>query len=74
VTLQVNLGIFNENRGLSFSPNPLFLLVFSRATDQSRTDDLRFTKASLYQLSYGGGWNCLLNCIAASAGISEGEL
>ncbi len=25
-----------------------------KATGQSRTDDLRFTKASLYQLSYGG--------------------
>ena len=24
------------------------------ATDQSRTDDLRFTKPLLYQLSYGG--------------------
>ncbi len=27
---------------------------FSGATDQSRTDDLRFTKPLLYQLSYGG--------------------
>lgn len=29
-----------------------------RAAGQTRTDDLRFTKASLYQLSYGGGHCC----------------
>ncbi len=29
--------------------------MFLKAADWSRTNDLRFTKASLYQLSYGGG-------------------
>ena len=29
---------------------------YSKAADQIRTDDLRFTKASLCQLSYSGGW------------------
>lgn len=33
---------------------PVFYWLFIKAADWSRTSDLRFTKASLCQLSYGG--------------------
>jgi hypothetical protein len=38
-----------------FSEFPVFCAVKLKAADWSRTSDLRFTKASLCQLSYGGG-------------------
>jgi hypothetical protein len=38
-----------------------------RATDQIRTDDLRFTKASLCQLSYGGKKRPVRNLVRHSA-------
>ena len=33
---------------------PVFYTVKLKAAERIRTFDLRFTKASLYQLSYGG--------------------
>lgn len=38
-----------------FTDFPVFYGLFIKAADWSRTSDLRFTKASLCQLSYGGG-------------------
>ena len=56
-----------------FSGFPVFYPVKLKATGQSRTDDLRFTKASLYQLSYGGEvlGDTTVSC---SLGTLSGEL